>query len=114
VKTAGVHELSLMQSLVAAVEDEVAGPRILAVRLEVGALSCADPDALRFCFDLCARGTRLEGATLDILAVSGRGRCRTCGEEGAVPWLGAPCGCGSFDLEIVAGQELRLRNVEVI
>lgn len=113
-KTAGVHELSLMQSLVAAVEDDVAGARILAVRLEVGALSCADPDALRFCFDLCARGTRLDGARLDILGVPGRGRCRACEQEGSVAWLGAPCACGSFDLEIVGGQELRLRNVEVI
>ena len=36
------------------------------------------PDAIRFCFDICCRGTLLEGANLEIIEVPGLGRCRQC------------------------------------
>jgi len=109
-----MHELALMESLVATVEREVAG-RVMAVRLEVGALSAVVPDALRFCFDLCVEGTRLQGAELEILEVPGRGRCRRCAEELAIDGpLWPTCRCGSPDVEIVAGRELGVREVEVV
>jgi hydrogenase nickel incorporation protein HypA/HybF len=62
-----LHELGLMDDLVCRVESELAGQCALVVRLEVGRLAGVLPDALRFCFDVCARGTRLEGATLEII-----------------------------------------------
>jgi hydrogenase nickel incorporation protein HypA/HybF len=108
-----VHELGLVESLVQTVEDALGDERVLAVWLEVGALVAVVPDALRFCFDVCAQGTRLEGARLDIAEVPGRGRCRSCGvtlELAAGPPV---CACGSVDVEITAGLELRIREVEV-
>jgi hydrogenase nickel incorporation protein HypA/HybF len=66
-----VHELSLMEDLVAAVTGEVQDAKIHVVRLEVGRLACASPHALRFCFEICAHGTALEGAALDIVETSG-------------------------------------------
>jgi hydrogenase nickel incorporation protein HypA/HybF len=41
------------------------------VRLEVGRQACASPHALRFCFEICAHGTALEGAALDIVETRG-------------------------------------------
>lgn len=109
-----MHELALMESVVAAVEEKVPDGTITLLRLEVGRLSAVVPDALRFCFELCVRGTRLEGATLDIIDVAGVARCRGCLTElrGIEAW--AVCHCGSADLEILAGTELRVKNVEVI
>lgn len=66
-----VHELSLMEDLVASVTDEVGNVRVDVVRLEVGRLSGASPHALRFCFDICACGTPLEGAAFEIIETFG-------------------------------------------
>jgi hydrogenase nickel incorporation protein HypA/HybF len=69
-----VHELSLMEDLVATVASELGDRgemRAHVVRLEVGRLACASPHALRFCFDVCVHGTALEGAALDIVETSG-------------------------------------------
>jgi hydrogenase nickel incorporation protein HypA/HybF len=108
-----MHELALMESVVAAVEDEVRPARVACVRLQIGRLAGALPEALRFCFDVCARGTSLEGAALEILEVEGRARCRTCGGERTVQSFLDLCPCGSADLEVFAGRELRIHEVEV-
>ena len=55
-----------MDDLVSAVADEVGESRVRAVRLEVGRYAGALPHALRFCFDVAAHGTVLEGAALEI------------------------------------------------
>jgi hydrogenase nickel incorporation protein HypA/HybF len=45
--------------------------RVLVVRLVVGARSGVAIDALRFSFDVCAEGTELEAATLEIVETAG-------------------------------------------
>lgn len=101
-----------MESVVDQVVDQIGDP-IAIVRLEIGQLAGVDVDALRFCFDVCTRGTSLAGATLEIVAIPGRARCRACGAEYPVGSFADPCGCGSFDKQVVAGDELRLKEVEV-
>ena len=108
-----MHELSLMADLVSAVGERVGGARVLAVRLEVGRLAGVLPDALRFCFEVAAQGSSLEGASLAIEEINGCARCRSCGAGLELSSFG-PCGCGSLDLEVIAGQELRIREVEVL
>jgi len=107
-----MHELSLAESLVDLVEKRVDRP-VKTVRLEVGALTCVTPEALISCFEVCVRGTRLEGAILDIVAIPARARCRTCGTESAVDGRIPLCGCGSADLAWVSGTELRVRDVDL-
>ncbi len=109
-----MHELAITESVVAAVAERVDGARVTRVALAIGRLSGVVPDAVRFCFDLCAKGTPLEGSRLEIVEVEGRARCRECGALQVVDdWL-ALCGCGSADLDVSAGRELRIREVEVV
>jgi hydrogenase nickel incorporation protein HypA/HybF len=113
---ARVHELALMEGVVRAVEEQLpltGAARVTRLRLEVGRLSAVVPDAMRFCFGVCARGTVLEEAALEILEVPGRARCRECGAEAELPDPLALCACGSADLELLAGMELRIKDVEV-
>jgi len=37
------------------------------VTLEIGKLAAVLPESVRFCFDICSRGTLLEGARLEII-----------------------------------------------
>lgn len=108
-----MHELGITRSVVAICAEQAQGARVTRVTLEVGQLAAVMPDALRFCFEICARDTLVEGAELEIIDLPGRGRCRDCGEEVELEQLFGRCACGSCNLELIAGQELRIRQMEI-
>ena len=108
-----MHELSICQGIVESVCEAVPEGEVLVVTVEIGKLSGVVPEAVRFCFDACAHGTRVEGARLDVVEVPGRGRCGSCDRELDMDELIARCSCGNPFLEIVRGRELRIRSVEV-
>jgi hydrogenase nickel incorporation protein HypA/HybF len=83
------------------------------VALEIGKLSAIMPNAVRFCFDICAKGTVVEGATLEILEIAGLGKCKVCGGNVELKQLVGRCVCGSNDLQIIAGEELKVKEMEV-
>jgi hydrogenase nickel incorporation protein HypA/HybF len=109
-----MHELSITQSVVDAVVERLPDTRIAGVRLEIGKLSGIVADSVRFCFELVVAGTALEGARLDIDEPGGRGRCVDCGTEFEVADQFLLCPCGSANVEVLAGQQLRIRSVEVV
>ena len=108
-----MHELGITRNVVAIVGEAAAGRRVRGVTLEIGRLSGVMPDAVRFCFDLVAQGTPLEGARLEIREIEGRGRCGACGAEYAMPELFTPCGCGSRRPVLLAGEELNIKTMEL-
>ena len=108
-----LHELSITQSMVELCEKYADGRKILSVTMEIGELSGMIPDAVEFCFDACTRDTLLEGARLIIERIPGRGRC-VCGAESPLNTFYDPCpACGGFGLTVTAGEELRVRELEV-
>jgi hydrogenase nickel incorporation protein HypA/HybF len=109
-----VHELAITQSVVDTIVERLGNARVIAVHLEIGRLSGVLPDALRFCFDLVAEGTPVEGARLRISEPPGDARCRACGAAFPVDDLVLLCQCGSADVELRSGQELRISAVEVV
>jgi hydrogenase nickel incorporation protein HypA/HybF len=108
-----MHELALTQSVVDLVQERTRGRQVLSVRVEVGLLSGVVPDAMLFAFDLATAGTPLEGATLEIVETPGRITCRSCGIESPTPDLLLLCPCGSADVEVVGGRELRVLSAEL-
>ena len=112
-----MHELSLSRAMVEIMESEAATHRfgrVSKVRLEVGALSCVAPEALSFCFDAATRGTLAEGAVLEIRTIPGSAWCRDCDRAVPIGQLGDPCPrCDGYGLRIRAGDEIRIRDLEV-
>ncbi|MBL7495884.1 hydrogenase maturation nickel metallochaperone HypA [Frankia sp. CNm7] len=109
-----MHELAVTQGIVEMIVDRVRDRRVLAVNLAIGQISGVAPHAIRFCFDLVAAGTVVEGARLHIDTPIGRARCRSCGLDDLVVEAPIPlCGCGSADLEVTSGDELVVTSVEV-
>jgi hydrogenase nickel incorporation protein HypA/HybF len=108
-----VHELSVTQSVVDTVLARTGPARVTVLRLSVGRLSGVVPDALRFCFELVAEGTPLEGADLVIEEPAGRARCSSCGADTEIEDLVLLCPCGSADVRVTAGRDLLVRSVEV-
>ncbi len=109
-----MHEMALTEDLVSLIVEQCAGRRVTRVVLEVGKLSAVVPDAFRFCFELCAEGTLAAGAELQIIELAGRGRCRDCQRESALESAFDACPCGSLALEFLTGEQLQLREVEVM
>lgn len=108
-----MHELSIATAVVDACAERAAGARVLRVRVEVGQLVAVLPDALRFCFDVCSQGTSVEGAELEILETPGRGACDACGRTVALTMPYGRCDCGG-SLRLVAGEELRVKEMEIV
>jgi hydrogenase nickel incorporation protein HypA/HybF len=106
-----VHELAITQGVVEAVTERTGSAPVMTVRVRVGRLAGVVPDAMRFCFELVTAGTPLEGASLEIEQPEGRGRCRSCGAEFELTDLILLCGCGSADVEVLAGRELAVASV---
>ena len=109
-----MHELSITQSVVDAIVEKMGDAPIRRVRLEVGRLSGIVPEAMAFCFDLITSGTALDGAELEFDRPPGRGRCRTCGQPFDTDEVLPLCPCGSADVAVTGGTELRIREVEVL
>ena len=109
-----MHELGITESIVAIASEYAQGLTVKQVTLEIGQLSAVMPDAIRFCFDVCSQGTVLEGATLKIIEVPGLGRCRHCRTEMSLTEPFGICDrCGSVELEIIQGEELKIKEMEV-
>jgi hydrogenase nickel incorporation protein HypA/HybF len=93
-----MHELSIAKGIVEICAERAGDARVTRVRLEIGQLSAVMPDAVRFCFDVCAKDTVLEGAELEIIETAGRALCRDC---------------DSTNLRVIAGDELKIREMEL-
>jgi hydrogenase nickel incorporation protein HypA/HybF len=111
---AAVHELSIAQSIVEIVRERAGEAHVKRLTLVIGQLAGVVPDAIRFCFDVCAEGTVLEGAVLEIIEPAGRGRCPDCGQEQQMNSFFEMCVCGAAGFECIAGDELRIKEMEIV
>ena len=108
-----MHEMAITQSVVDAVCEHAAGRRVHSVRLEVGALCAVVPDSMQFCFDMATAGTVADGARLDVDVQPGAAHCRSCDRDFVLHDLILLCPCGSADVEVVAGRDLKILSMEV-
>ena len=105
--------MALTQSVVDAVCEHAAGRRVHSVRLEIGALCAVIPDAMTFCFELATEGTVADHASLEVDMRPGEACCRSCGENFELDDLILLCPCGSADVEVTAGRDVKILSMEV-
>lgn len=109
-----MHEMSITQGIIDICETHAAGRRVLSVDVEIGELSSVVPDAVAFCFEACSQDTLLQGATLNIIRTPGMGHCQDCGADTTLTAIFGACQrCGSYQVTIVSGEEMRVREIEV-
>jgi hydrogenase nickel incorporation protein HypA/HybF len=114
----GMHEVSIMAEAVRmAVESaQTAGARhVTGLRLRVGTLSGAVPEAMRFAWDVVTRDTIAAGARLEFESVPGVGWCDACGAEFDCADFFNECPrCHNVSGELRRGRELEIASVEMI
>jgi hydrogenase nickel incorporation protein HypA/HybF len=108
-----MHEMGIVMEIVDVVSAASEGAKVERIVLQIGKLSTVLPDAVRFCFDLAAEGTPLEGAELAIVEIPGQARCRACGADVVLERPFGRCACGGTDLAWLSGEELKIQAVEV-
>ena len=109
-----MHELGITQSIVRIAEEHAGGRPVKWVSLEIGKLSGVMVDAVRFCFDVCCKGTLLEGCRLEIDEPEGRAECLGCNAELTLTEPFGVCPrCGGVRLRFTAGDELKIKEMEV-
>ena len=107
-----MHELGITRNIVAIATEHAEGVKVKRITLEIGQLTAIMADAIQFCFDVCAEGTVLEGAHLEIVERPGIGQCQDCGKQMAMRQPYGTCECGSTHLDIIQGQELTIKEME--
>jgi hydrogenase nickel incorporation protein HypA/HybF len=111
-----MHELSLARDLLATIERKVADSdvRVVRITVSIGAATGIVPESLRFAFRVLCEKTRAEGAELSVTTVASRYRCANCGSVFGVDGLIGQCpGCGRLGGELLSGNEIVLRTIEV-
>ena len=118
-----MHESSVVQSLLALVNDSVSSwngahpesraGRITGLRLRLGLASCIEEQTLRGCFEIMAEGTVAEGARLDIERIPLPCACRDCGATFSLTKRRFVCPtCRGRNLDFVGGHELVILDLE--
>jgi hydrogenase nickel incorporation protein HypA/HybF len=92
--------------------------RVVRVHLKIGALSDLEDEWIQHYFDYLSRGTVAENAQLAITRTPALLSCQSCGcsFEAERQELGsAKCPeCGDTNLELAAGREYLIENMEVV
>lgn len=112
-----MHELGIAMEIADLASERAGDSRVTRVIVEVGKLTAVLPDALAFAWEAAVKAPEAEhplsGCALEIIEVAGRGKCRACGSELELDRPFGRCACGMTDLEFIAGEELRIRALEV-
>lgn len=112
-----MHEVGLMeQTLEIAIEyaRNRGAIQIHRMVMSVGDLSGVVPEALSFAFDVVAKGTIAETATLEINTIPARCYCRHCQAEFQPIDIVYECpNCKQLSTDIRQGKELELTSLEI-
>ncbi|MHA7776638.1 hydrogenase maturation nickel metallochaperone HypA [Roseibium sp. M-1] len=113
-----MHEMSLCESILDILKDQAkkdSFSRVTRVLVDIGPLSCVEPEALQFGFDVVMKGSLAEGAVLEIARPPAEALCLTCFKTVPLKDRFDCCPkCGSQALQVVSGEELKIRELEVV
>lgn len=112
-----MHELSIAENILDIIRQYVPAAeraRVRRVFTIVGAQSGVVADSLEFSYQAITIGTVLERSVLTIEQVPFTLHCTTCGKDSVTETGSVHCvACGSTDTTVIAGTELRVREIEL-
>jgi len=112
-----MHELGVTENIVNIALDkanEAQASKIVTINLVIGELSGFVPDCIQFYFNSLIKDTIAEEATLNFKLAPAQFRCRDCSAIFSPQNTLWSCPkCQSHSLEIAAGRELYVENIEV-
>jgi hydrogenase nickel incorporation protein HypA/HybF len=113
-----MHELYLAQSILDIVQDYAAKQhfkKVNSVLLSFGRMSCIEPKSLQFAFEVQAKDTTAEKASLDFKILPAVIHCFSCEKDLEVQTYSAVCPkCGGEEVILTGGtEELQILEMDV-
>jgi hydrogenase nickel incorporation protein HypA/HybF len=122
-----MHELSIASTLVDSVLDFANSPppkKVLKVLLQIGELTCVEPEQLQFCYSSVIHETAIRDSILEIERVPAEVKCSHCGYAGkpkywedalsAAPVATLQCpDCGKA-VETTNGHDCTIRTIRYV
>ncbi len=112
-----MHELSVTQNLLALTLRHAAQAgdvRVTDLHLVIGELSSFVDDSVQFYWDIVAKGTPAEGATLHFRRIGAVLRCEDCAHEFPLDHREFVCpACGGGHIRVAGGDEFYLESIDV-
>lgn len=113
-----MHEMGIIASVLDSVRlsaQAANAQKVTCVRLRIGEMTQALPEALEFAFEaLSEHDPLIGGATLEVEMIKPKSRCLECGFEFEHDRLHLFCPqCDSFATTLLAGRELSIDSIEV-
>jgi len=112
-----MHEMSICENILDILKEQARVQdfgTVKRISLEIGPLSGVEIEALKFGFDVVMRNSLADGAELEIVETQARATCLDCGASGAIAERYDPCPqCGSHNLQVTSGEEMRIKELEV-
>lgn len=112
-----MHEMSIALQIIEIAEKEARkdnAKKVKSLELEIGELSGVVIDALKFALDSAMKNTMLQNSSVQINSISGQCCCTVCQYEFASSELFTLCpGCGSPEVKMVRGREMRVKSLLV-
>ncbi|MCD6365845.1 MAG: hydrogenase maturation nickel metallochaperone HypA [Planctomycetes bacterium] len=110
-----MHELSIATDLlksILAVAAEKGADRVEEAVVEIGVMRQVLPESLELAFEVIARGTPAESATIKVVDIPIQGKCRNCELDFHPTLYDFLCPrCGDADVEIKGGNDVILKSV---
>jgi hydrogenase nickel incorporation protein HypA/HybF len=112
-----MHEMSLCEGVLQIIESEAKVQNFTKVKrviLDVGTLAGVEIPALEFAFEVVMRGSIAEDAILQINKLEAQAWCMQCAESIIVKERYDACPkCGSYQLQVSSGDEMKIKELEV-
>lgn len=112
-----MHEMSLAEGILQVLESEAQRQQFTKVKtiwLEIGALANVEIPALEFALEVVLRHSLAEQAKLHIMALPALAWCLPCGKTVEIKQRYEACpNCGSYQLQVSSGDEMRIKELEV-
>lgn len=113
-----MHEMSLCENVLQIIEQQATVQKfkkVTKVWLEIGELSGVEIDAMRFCFDAVMQSSIAAKANLEIINIEGQAWCQQCRQNVAIQQRYDECPkCGNVPLQVNNGEQMRIKELEVI
>ena len=113
-----MHEMSLCEGIRRVIDEAAGGEdisQVRRVRLEIGRFAGVEKDALAFAWEVVMRGSKAEGATLEMIDLPGKAICYDCIKTVEIQDRLDPCPlCGGGKLLPEGGDEMRIKDMEVV
>lgn len=114
-----MHELGIVMQVIDQVEQVAAEndvTKVQKLRMEVGEVSSVVPELFTDCFDWAKKKTKyMQEAQLEIIILKGISYCQDCKQTYETTAYAKQCPhCGSHRTYLVTGNEINIKDIEVI